>query len=132
MAASLASAAALCPRPAAARRSRCRRCAPVRAESGLEPGGGREGNFISTVDPAFDEVWDEQAGQMVQTLTQSVESAATPGLDWSYRLVEPHCHPSLVAAVVSVLRPLELFATRLDNASDAAHSRHVIGCYVTQ
>jgi len=101
MAASLASAAALCPRPTAARRSRCRRCAPVRAESGLEPGGGREGNFISTqnVEVAFDEVWDEQAGQFVQSLTQSVQSAATPGLDWSYRLVEPHHHPSLVAAV---------------------------------
>ena len=38
---------------------------------------------------AYDEVFDGNTGQMVKTLSQSVETVSAGGLDWSYRLGVP-------------------------------------------
>ena len=38
---------------------------------------------------AYDEVFDGNTGQMVKTLSQSVETVSAGGLDWSYRLGIP-------------------------------------------
>lgn len=75
--ASLASAARIAPTAAlaprrASRASRRASAAPVRAAA-----------------PAYDEVFDGNTGQMVKTLSQSVETVSAGGLDWSYRLGVP-------------------------------------------
>ena len=73
-AARIAPTAALAPRRAsrASRASRRASAAPVRAAA-----------------PAYDEVFDGNTGQMVKTLSQSVETVSAGGLDWSYRLGVP-------------------------------------------